>query len=233
MNKNPTDELIAIVRGDSKTRVVANIIRNRLGLSVPCRALVVGCGTGLEAAVFAHELQADVTGIDIAVRFDPRAATAVDLRQGDATRMEFDNESFDFVYSFHALEHIPDYHQALRECQRVLRSGGAYCIGTPNRNRLIGYIGGRETTLWNKVQWNLVDWRARLLGRFRNEYGEHAGFTSREMQGILLEHFSTATNISTEYYKLLYPGFSRTIAMMSKTGLNEFLFPAVYFLGRR
>jgi ubiquinone/menaquinone biosynthesis C-methylase UbiE len=56
-----------------------------------------------------------------------RAAEAnldVDLRQGDAQRLEFPDESFDTVVITLALCTIPDDRAAVREAWRVLRPGG-------------------------------------------------------------------------------------------------------------
>lgn len=118
------------------------------------RLLVVGCGQGIEAAVLAQDLNAQVVGIDIEGHFDPRAVERVTLQLGDAMALTFDDASFDIVYSFHALEHITDPHRALSEMHRVLRPGGLGCIGTPNRARLVDYVGGNST--WKqKLAWNL------------------------------------------------------------------------------
>jgi ubiquinone/menaquinone biosynthesis C-methylase UbiE len=233
MTRAATQTLDESIKDDLKTRAIASIIRSSFNLPVRSRALVVGCGSGLEAVVLARELDVRVIGVDISGKFDSRAAQAVDLRQGDATHLEFDDGSFDLIYSFHALEHIPDYQKALSEFRRVLRSDGIYCIGTPNRHRLIGYLGGRGATLWNKLHWNLVDWKAMLLGRFRNEYGAHAGYSQRELHDILLQHFPTARDVSVEYYRLLYPKFTRVICGIVSTGLSGIVFPSIYFIGSR
>ena len=98
---------------DTKTEKVAEIIRTIYPRPIP-RLLVVGCGDGIEAAILADHLGAKVTGIDVADSFDPRASEAADLRLGDAMKLDFENEAFDFVFSYHALEHIPDPNLALR-----------------------------------------------------------------------------------------------------------------------
>jgi len=68
------------------------------------------------------------------------------------------------------IEHVPDPQRSIVECARVLREGGYLYCGTPNCTRLVGYIGSRAS-LAEKVRWNLADWKMRLKGRFRNEYG--------------------------------------------------------------
>lgn len=216
---------------DLKTRALAKILSS--GSDTPLNTiLVVGCGKGIEAAVLADTLSAQVTGIDIETYFDETASQFADLRQGDATRMEFPDEHFDAVYSFHALEHIPDYKQALNEIRRVLRPGGVWLIATPNRYRLVGYLGSKSATLSQKITWNLNDWKARLKGRFRNEYGAHAGFTSAELSGELNNVFGEVKEITILYYRQIYAGKKRVIGLLSLLGLARWMLPAVYFLGR-
>ncbi len=47
---------------------------------------------------------------------------------------EFSNESQDFVFSSHLLEHIEDYKGALKEWWRVLKVGGYLCLYLPHKN---------------------------------------------------------------------------------------------------
>src|SRR5205814_6881549 len=104
--------------------------------------------------------------------------------------------AFDFVYSYHALEHIPNFRQALGEMRRVLAPGGGYCVGTPNRQRLIGYLGSEGVSVRKKLLWNATDWKARLQGKFRNEYGAHAGFTHAELQRELTMALGPAVSVT-------------------------------------
>lgn len=215
----------------TRTSAIAQIIANSDPRVVP-NVLVVGCGSGREAAVLARDLSAFVVGVDIADHFDTTAKNFARLQLGDATNLGFADESFDVVFSYHVLEHIPDYHRALSEMNRVLKSDGTYCIGTPNRERVMGYIGG-GSSISEKLRWNLADWRARLRGRFRNEYGSHAGFSASELSSILLAHFSTAEDVSAHYYAILYRRQAWLWRCLAKVGLTRVIFPSVYFIGRR
>jgi SAM-dependent methyltransferase len=217
---------------NGKTEALAGVIRERAGAPIR-RLLVVGCGSGLEAAVLARELRTEVVGVDLHTAFDSTAAAAVDLRQGDATCLDFPSGSFDFVFSYHALEHIPAYGTALAQMERVLSKGGGYCIGTPNRLRLLGYLGSNDATWRDMIAWNLADWRARLLGRFRNEYGAHAGFSSGELKASLVEAFGRAEEITLPYYLRAYPGYAAWVSLLGKSGLGGFVFPSLYFMGRK
>jgi SAM-dependent methyltransferase len=210
---------------------IAGVIlrRHPAGIS---NLLVVGCGSGREAHALANALRCNVTGIDLRDQFDPQAAAEVRLQRGDATALPFAAETFDFVYSYHVLEHIPRYRDALSEMNRVLVKGGGLWIGTPNRDRLLGYIGSK-VTLRQAIRWNAADWRARLRGRFRNELGAHAGFTLRELGGELLAAFDHIDEATLDYYLAIYPHRARTVRLLHKSGLGTYAFPSIYFVGRK
>jgi len=226
----PAGDYLAAI-SSARTSAIAAIMAEKLGVRRKS-ILVVGCGSGKEAAVLASDLESRVIGIDIAADFDPGAARLVKLQRGDATALEFQDQSFDVVYSYHALEHIPHYHRALSEMKRVLRSGGVFCIGTPNRARIVGYIGG-GSTFREKISWNLADWNARLKGRFRNECGAHAGYTASELRAILLAHFSSVADVTLDYYLRLYEKQQGAVKVLSAAGIGKVLFPSVYFVGGR
>ena len=52
----------------------------------------------------------------------------VDLHKSDATRLPFDDESLDCVYSFGVLHHIPEIEAVIAEVRRVLRPGGTLMV---------------------------------------------------------------------------------------------------------
>lgn len=58
-----------------------------------------------------------------------------DMRNGDAQYMQgVEDESFDFVYSSHCLEHVADVRVALRNWFRLVRKGGFLLLAVPHRN---------------------------------------------------------------------------------------------------
>ena len=217
---------------DRKTEALAEIIVERVERPVG-RLLVVGCGAGAEAATLAMALGAPVVGIDLHAAFDPQAARVADLRQGDATRLAFADASFDFVFSYHVLEHIADGAAALSEMRRVLAKGGSYCIGTPNRLRMLGYLGSKDARLRDKLAWNLADWKARLSGRFRNELGAHAGFSSAELGVLLARAFGSAEDVTVAYYGRVYQRHAALTRWLGASGLGRVVFPSIYFMGQK
>lgn len=91
--------------------------------------LDVAVGTGLNLPYCDPEL--NVTGIDLSPAMldiaRERAADLgrdVELREGDAHHLPFDDASFDTVVCTFSLCNIPDPRQALIEMRRVLRPGG-------------------------------------------------------------------------------------------------------------
>lgn len=97
--------------------------------------LEVGGGeSGLSAMLFPT---AQITNIDC----NPDYANSACNQQervtyicGDATRLPFENCSFDAVTMFDLLEHIPNHQQAIAEAIRVLKPGGYLLLSTPNEN---------------------------------------------------------------------------------------------------
>src|SRR5207244_2063745 len=104
--------------------------------------------------------------------------------------------------------------RALAEMRRVVRRSGGVWIGTPNRSRLVGYVTGRGASQREKILWNIVDWRARLTGRFRNELGAHAGFTPRELSEMIRTYFSVVEDESASYYALLHKRYKVGLALI-------------------
>jgi SAM-dependent methyltransferase len=61
--------------------------------------------------------------------------TGWDLEHGDAQYLaSLDDESFDFVYSSHTLEHVADASDALRNWDRVVKPGGYLIVSVPDRD---------------------------------------------------------------------------------------------------
>jgi SAM-dependent methyltransferase len=214
-----------------RASLIANVIRQRHPVRIS-NMLVVGCGNGREAHALAASLRCNVTGVDLRDQFDPRAAAEVRLQCADATALPFDTATFDFIYSYHVLEHIPRYRDALLEMNRVLAKGGGLWIGTPNRTRLVGYVGS-NATLRHAITWNAADWSARLQGRFRNEFGAHAGFTLQELGAELRAFFGCIDEATLDYYLAIYPHRARTMRLLHSSGLGAYAFPSIYFVGRK
>lgn len=93
------------------------------------RLLEVGCGRGWLTQRM-QELCPGTYGVDV----NPKSiehGVAKNLDVMDAVDLHFDDEQFDHVYSFHAIEHLVDAGAALREMRRVLAPGGRILLVYP------------------------------------------------------------------------------------------------------
>jgi SAM-dependent methyltransferase len=86
--------------------------------------LEVGCGTGLILArVAAHAKRAE--GVDLSPGMLALAKErGLSVSEASATALPFPDASFDLVYSFKVLAHVPEIERALAEMTRVCRPGG-------------------------------------------------------------------------------------------------------------
>jgi ubiquinone/menaquinone biosynthesis C-methylase UbiE len=109
-------------------RHVRRVIRD-LAPAAGDRILEVGCGRGfVTRRIQAHS--PDTQGIDVNPE-SIRHGVAPNLRVMDAARLDFEDAAFDKLYSFHAIEHLPDVGLALGEMARVLRPGGRLLLVYP------------------------------------------------------------------------------------------------------
>jgi SAM-dependent methyltransferase len=87
--------------------------------------LELACWDGMTSC-FLKRLGKMATAIDIrADGFDERAASeGAKFLQMDAAHLRFDDETFDFVFSYNAFEHFPEPELVLQEAIRVVKKGG-------------------------------------------------------------------------------------------------------------
>jgi tRNA (uracil-5-)-methyltransferase TRM9 len=101
------------------------------------RVLDIGCGNGRFYPLLA-ERNVDYTGIDNSVGLLAIAHEQhpfVTFMHGDATKLPFPDRSFDTVFSFAVLHHIPSRElrrEFVREAARVLRPNGTLVLSVWN-----------------------------------------------------------------------------------------------------
>lgn len=123
-------------------RTDAKIVANYFATHEP-RGLHVGCGTHLIAGFLNTDL---LSSSDQVLRLD-------------ATKpFPFDDESFDFIFSEHMIEHVHyvDGLNMLSECHRVLKRGGKIRVSTPDLERVMNFGRDDRTDLQNAyVAWSI------------------------------------------------------------------------------
>jgi 2-polyprenyl-3-methyl-5-hydroxy-6-metoxy-1,4-benzoquinol methylase len=100
--------------------------------------LEIGCGTGRFTVPFAA-MGLDLTAID---NSDEMLATTkgkltalehgnVRLEKADARKTAWSDKSFDVIFSFNVINHIPEYERVISEVARLLRPNGVFVVGFP------------------------------------------------------------------------------------------------------
>ena len=112
----------------------------------------VACGTG--SAIPYFDSSNEYTGLDLSYAMLKQAVKRAKKKsfqkyrfiQGNAEKLFFDDESFDFVLMDTALHMIPEYHMAIAEISRVLKKGAVFVCSTP----VVG-INKEFDTTWKKI----------------------------------------------------------------------------------
>ena len=143
-------------------------IRDRIhgairSLDIPpgAKVLEVGVGTGL--SLRAYPDHADVTGIDLSSEMLARAQRKVDrhgwrhitLRRMDALHLEFPDDAFDYVLSFHVVSVVPDSERMVQEIARVARPDASIVIINHfrSRRRWVSSVVDRLDPMTRRLGW--------------------------------------------------------------------------------
>lgn len=98
--------------------------------------LEVGCGTGLLLERFGRFART-ARGVDLSPGMLAHArARGLDVTEGSATELPYDDASFDVVCSFKVLAHVEQIDRAIAEMFRVTRPGGIVIAELYNRASL-------------------------------------------------------------------------------------------------
>jgi ubiquinone/menaquinone biosynthesis C-methylase UbiE len=109
------------------------------------RVLDVACGTGAVAQEALRRVgpEGEVAGVDLStdmLAVARRKLPDLDLREGDAESLPFEDDTFDAVTCQFALMFFHDAHAALQEMLRVLRPGGRVSVAVwDSLDRTPGY----------------------------------------------------------------------------------------------
>lgn len=116
-------------------------------------ALEIGCGNGKGARVIKKlfspttiaAIDLDPRMIDLARRGNRDSSISYQVM--DAARLDFPDHSFDAVFDFGIIHHIPNWRDCLRELSRVVKPGGELLLEDLSIESFSGMIGG----IWKRV----------------------------------------------------------------------------------
>lgn len=100
------------------------------------KVIEVGAGTGVHLRFIRHPFE-EYWLTDLhppmleRTTYGPALCGRIHLKREDATRLSFENGSFDRLIAAHVLEHLPNPHLVLREWVRVVRPGGVISLILP------------------------------------------------------------------------------------------------------
>ncbi|HEY2918584.1 MAG TPA: class I SAM-dependent methyltransferase [Candidatus Binatia bacterium] len=138
------------------------------------KVLEIGTGLGADHQKFS-EAGAILYGIDLtrrAVEHSQRRFRVfglnTNLQVADAEDLAFENECFDFVYSWGVLHHTPNTERAVAEASRVLKPGGTAKIMIYHKYSFVGFM------LW--IRYALVRLKPMMpLNQIYSQYLESPG----------------------------------------------------------
>jgi ubiquinone/menaquinone biosynthesis C-methylase UbiE len=106
------------------------------------RVLEIGTGVGTDArniigrGGFYQGINVDQGSVDATVSALKVYGLSGNVTKCSATELIFPDNSFDIVYSFGVLHHIPDVNRAVAEISRVLKPGGELLVMVYNRSSI-------------------------------------------------------------------------------------------------
>ena len=188
-------------------------------ISVAGKSLIdIGCGGGLFAEAMA-ERGAQVTGIDpseelihVARQHAGEKNLHIDYRRETATEMLAARKNhglYDIVSCLEVLEHVPEPRELIRECARLLKTGGWGFFSTINRTPLaylLAVLGGEYILRW--LPRGTHSYRQFIKPAELHEWLEENGLISKFISGIrydpLMRKFCLGSSVAVNYLILAH-----------------------------
>jgi ubiquinone/menaquinone biosynthesis C-methylase UbiE len=156
--------------------LLASILERLKDIPQKDSILDVGCGTGELIYQLQAYLNTASAGLDLSDNMlevaRKKLGSSVDLRQGDAENLPWQNNQFDLVFCTLSFHHYPQPIRALEEIRRVLKHGGSLILADISMPSLVNLIlpllatGDRHfysrdemTNLLNQTGYKAINWQ--------------------------------------------------------------------------
>ena len=157
-----------------------------LNLRPDQNVLEVGVGTGISLdayPAYTHVIAIDPSAdmLKIAERkIAEQGLTHVEVRQGDALNLEFPDNTFDFVTSFHVMTVVPDPVRMMAEMIRVCKVGGRIVVEThfQSDNPIVALLNNLVNPITRLIGWTTRVRKSDVLRGHKIEL-EHNARTSQ------------------------------------------------------
>ncbi len=148
--------------------------------------LEIGCGSGAASCIFSKG-GANVTSVDLTEQAlkltklnSELQGTKIKIKRMDAEKLDFPNESFDYIFSWGVLHHSKNTLNAFKEVSRVLKTGGEGLIMVYNKNSLRYYING---LYWLLIKGKIFQgYNLKRVQDFYTDGYYHRHFTPKELK---------------------------------------------------
>jgi|TARA_Y100000287_G_scaffold161173_1_gene140455 ubiquinone/menaquinone biosynthesis C-methylase UbiE len=153
-------------------KIVPDLEKNQIGDNKDQSILDVGCGQGYAMTKFKEAGFTNIQGITMSDE-DVKATQDKGFKceKMDQSFMTFEDESFDFLFVRHCLEHSPFPYLTLGEFHRVLKMGGKIYIEmpAPDNVRPLEYIANHYSVMGAK-QWAALMLRYKFQIQVATDY---------------------------------------------------------------
>ncbi len=183
------------------------------------KILEIGCGRGFYLkSINAIRPEIGLTGVDVNQKYLNKAKKFVNNKlvkiiHGDASKLLFDNNTFDGIIASEILEHVDDDKKVLSEISRVLTPNGVVMISVPNRN---------YPFWWDPVNWCLerffnthvpsnIWWLAGIWADHKRLYDENDLILKIQKSGLLVKKIWRKTKYCLPFSHFLYYGLGKNL----------------------
>jgi ubiquinone/menaquinone biosynthesis C-methylase UbiE len=178
------------------------------------KLLDIGCGSGtLSNLSYYNKLRNEYTifGIDFIkknIQSISKKFPEGNFSVGDAERIKYRKDTFDFILMRHVLEHVYELDNVLKQVNRILKKNGRLLIAVPH-------------PFMESIQKN------NIIGYYQSGHHHERVFTEKELTKILKKHKFKIVKISSKKWPLFVLGvalsfsskFTKKIKMENQTGV--------------